>query len=144
LKQVKTDFSSRFEKYFPSLRTYFDFSEINNNGDKSTGLIRNSRLLGVFLILLLLTLLTFLYFFANYQQQNLKIKKALQNPFLEGKLTNPLIKIDSLESLRYCLHFVCSGKFTQILKELSLEPIDHFHIWQFRVKGRLMRKGLLQ
>lgn len=99
-------------------------------------------MLGCCLSLLLLTLFAFLHFFGEYQAQGLKIKRALQHPFLEGKLSNPLLQVDSLQSLRYCLAFVCSGKFGKILQALGLEPVNHFHVWQFRVKGALTRKTL--
>lgn len=77
----------------------------------------------------------FLYFFGTYQQEISKIDQALKNPFLEGKLTNPLLNIDSFEKLKYGLNFFCSEKFTRILKELRLVSVDHFHVWQFKVKS---------
>jgi hypothetical protein len=135
MKQVKNSFSVRFEKYFPSLRTYFDFQNVDKSEENSSGLIRNSRVLGIVLGLLVLSLMMFLYFFGTYQQEILKIDKALKDPFLEGKLTNPLFGINSFDKLQYCLKFFCSLKFTNLLKELGLDPIDHFHIWQFRVKS---------
>jgi hypothetical protein len=136
IKKAKNSFSEKFEKYFPSLRTYFDFQNAENSEENFDGLIKNTKILGGVLTILVVLLMMFLYYFGTYQIKILKIDKALKNPFLEGKLTNPLFGIDSFMKLRYSMKFFCSKKFTQILKEFRLEPVDHFHIWQLRVKGK--------
>lgn len=135
MKQVKDDFSSKFEKYFPSLRTFFDFKKTEIQNEQNSGLIKHSKFLGIFLFLLLVCLTSFLFVYSNELNVIHKYKSFLNNKYLDSSINNPFINISSISKIGQLFNFICSKNFIGNLSEIKLQPIDDFVLWQFRVKS---------